>query len=34
VIDLIGEANQGPPVLVLADAAPRELESSVHNGRL
>ena len=33
VIDLIGEANQGLPVLVLADDASRELESSVHNGR-
>jgi hypothetical protein len=33
VIDLIGEANQGLPVLVLADDASVELEAGVHNGR-
>ena len=33
VIDLIGEANQSLPVLVLADDAPQELDASVHDGR-
>ena len=33
VIDLIGEANQSLPVLVLADDAPPDLDASVHNGR-
>jgi hypothetical protein len=33
VVELIGEANQDLPVLILADDAPEELAAGTANGR-